>query len=372
MQKPVAMRGADTVLDIAVLATAIPGSAPAGADLRQDFSPQSAYYRLRDARAEARELERRLDQNQDPADDAKLPPLWRLVRELALKALAEQTKDLEIATWLTEALVRLDGLAGIRQGAQFVSALVDDFWDHSLYPVPDEEGTATRVLPIAGLNGTLPQPLRKLELFKDLDGTPVRFWHYAQSEDLERITDAASRKQRLGAGVKPLESLDRAAAAQGPAHFAQLRAEANAAFAAWTDMGERLDRRAGADGPPIGRVSDVLQAIMAIAKRYAPPEEPDEMEPQSLDPVAGVDEDQTPEPSAARPAAREPMLKELIRIAEYFRRTEPHSPLAYTLEEAVRRARLTWPELLEEVVPDGGVRNAILVMLGIRPSSPPK
>ena len=61
------------------------------------------------------------------------------------------------------------------------------------------------------------------------------------------------------------------------------------------------------------------------------------------------------------------MLRELGRIAEYFRRTEPHSPLAYTLEEAVRRGRLTWPELLEEVVPDGGVRSTILNMLGIRP-----
>jgi type VI secretion system protein ImpA len=73
---------------------------------------------------------------------------------------------------------------------------------------------------------------------------------------------------------------------------------------------------------------------------------------------------------AARAVTREDMLKELGRIADYFRRTEPHSPLAYTLEEAVRRGRLTWPELLEEVVPDSGVRGAILVMLGIRPPTP--
>jgi type VI secretion system protein ImpA len=73
----------------------------------------------------------------------------------------------------------------------------------------------------------------------------------------------------------------------------------------------------------------------------------------------------------ARAVTREDMLRELGRIADYFRRTEPHSPLAYTLEEAVRRGRLTWPELLAEVVPDDGVRSAILVMLGIRPPQPP-
>jgi hypothetical protein len=37
----------------------------------------------------------------------------------------------------------------------------------------------------------------------------------------------------------------------------------------------------------------------------------------------------------------------------------------------VRRGRLTWPEMLAEVVPDDGVRSAILVMLGIRPPQPP-
>jgi type VI secretion system protein ImpA len=61
------------------------------------------------------------------------------------------------------------------------------------------------------------------------------------------------------------------------------------------------------------------------------------------------------------------MLRELARIADHFRRTEPHSPLAYTLDEAVRRARLTWPELVAEVVPDAAARTAMLTMLGIRP-----
>ena len=55
---------------LADLAAPLPGGAPAGPDLRQDFTPQSLYYRLRDARAEAREIERRVDH--DPAADAAL------------------------------------------------------------------------------------------------------------------------------------------------------------------------------------------------------------------------------------------------------------------------------------------------------------
>lgn len=67
---------------------------------------------------------------------------------------------------------------------------------------------------------------------------------------------------------------------------------------------------------------------------------------------------------------REGALKQLEELSAWFRRTEPHSPLAYTLEEAVRRGRLTWPELLEELLTDKTVRDGLLVKLGIRPPAP--
>ncbi len=73
--------------------------------------------------------------------------------------------------------------------------------------------------------------------------------------------------------------------------------------------------------------------------------------------------------AGGRGVSREEMLRDLGRIAEYFRRTEPHSPLAYTLDETVRRARMSWPELLAELVPEPTARFAILTSLGIKPPS---
>ncbi|MGC2413987.1 MAG: type VI secretion system protein TssA, partial [Stellaceae bacterium] len=72
-------------------------------------------------------------------------------------------------------------------------------------------------------------------------------------------------------------------------------------------------------------------------------------------------------PGATALASREDALRSLAMIAEFFRRTEPLSPLSYTLQEAVRRARMSWPELLAEIVPDTGLRAQILISLGIRP-----
>jgi type VI secretion system protein ImpA len=137
-------------------------------------------------------------------------------------------------------------------------------------------------------------------------------------------------------------------------------------------MGTVLEEKAGSDAPPTSRVRDLLNAILAVADTYAPPE-PDAPAEDAAAEESGADGQPaggTTVVQAARLVTREDMLRELERIADFFRRTEPHSPLAYTLEEAVRRGRLTWPELLAEVVPDDKIRSGMLVMLGIRPAPP--
>jgi type VI secretion system protein ImpA len=351
----------------------IPGEAPAGADLREDFTPDSLYYRLRDARSEARAAERASDAE---ASDSAPPAEWRTVRALAGEALLGRTKDLEIAAWLTEALLRSDGLIGLTAGCRLMSGLVEGFWD-TLLPLPDEEGIATRVAPIAGLNGiggegTLLQPLRKVAMCQRADGSPLYFWQYEQSVEVAGIGDAARKQARLDAGVLPFETVETEARHAGGA-FAVLRRQGAAAAEAWKTLGGALDARAGADGPPTSAVAEVIEKIRAVAERFATAEPEPELTAAAA-PEAGGAAPGAATGAAASAAAvvasREDALRSLAQIADFFRRTEPLSPLAYTLQEAVRRARMTWPELLEEIVPDTGSRAAILTSLGIRPPPP--
>ena len=69
------------------------------------------------------------------------------------------------------------------------------------------------------------------------------------------------------------------------------------------------------------------------------------------------------------PDTRNAMLDEIIRIAAAFRENEPNSPLSFTLEEAVRRARLPWPDLLRELMPDLAMRTPVLAGAGVRPTA---
>jgi type VI secretion system protein ImpA len=360
----------------ALLAPIVPDS-PAGTDPRQNFDPGSLYFRLRDARAEARAAERQADAAGE--EDAAPRAHWAPVVQLATTLLTTEAKDLEVASWCTEALLRTNGLAGFTAGCELMSGLIENFWD-DLYPRPEEEGMADRVAPIAGLNGesaegTLIQPLRKLPLFPRSDGNYIALWQYQQSLAVAGMGDRERREQRIAAGnVIPFEQIEADAAATPASVFARLLQDALAAVTAWRELSDALDARAGRDAPSTSRVRDLLDEIVAIARRFAPTE-PHIQEERAID---------SGEVSAPRPpdapvfeqprgiATREDALRVLDEVAAFFRRTEPHSPIAYTLYEAVRRGRLTWPELLEEIVPDQDIRDAILRSLGIRPPAPPE
>lgn len=94
------------------------------------------------------------------------------MQRLCEKALAEQTKDVEITVYLIESLVRVHEFRGLRDGFQLAAELVDRFWD-KLYPL-DEDGESTRSRPLESLNnaeatlivpiGTCRSPLSRFPL----------------------------------------------------------------------------------------------------------------------------------------------------------------------------------------------------------------
>jgi type VI secretion system protein ImpA len=366
--------------DLETLLAPIPGDAPQGADIREDFTAQSPYNRLRDARSEARDAEKGQDAGNDDARDPT--PLWRTVRELGLKTLAETAKDLEVAAWVTEAYVRSHGLAGLTAGAKLIAGLATQYWD-DVFPLPDDYGIETRVAPVTGLNGregngSLIQPLHKLPLFMRGDGTPIAIYQYESSAQLGTL-DTERRQARLAAGAIPFDDLEKEMRAQSR-NFATLRDDAREALAAWQEMAGILDEKASEDPPSTSTVRDIITHVVEIANRYAPPEEGAPVAADGQE--AGADG--APgmamggggiggmSVSPGQVASREDALRALESIATFFRRTEPVSPLSYTLDDAVRRGRMTWPDLLEEIVADRETRNAILITLGIRPPPPPE
>jgi type VI secretion system protein ImpA len=348
--------------DFEAILAPLAGDQPTGSDLRQDFAPNSIYFRLRDARSAARDAER---QAETEGGDEGLPALWRPVATLAIGALKSNSKDLEVATWLTEALVRTAGLRGLMAGAAVIGGLVEHFWD-GLFPMPDDTGMETRLAAVAGLSGqgadgTLMQPLRKTSVFRRPDGVPFSLWQYQAALELSGISDPARRTQRIEAGVVPFEEVEKEARLAGAAHWSAQRDSLVQVVAAWKEMERVLDEKAGSESPSGNRVREVLELMLEISKRFAPQDAP---EATTDGEAAGGTSTATASPGAV--TGREQALRRLAEVAAWFKSNEPNSPIGFTLDEAARRARLAWPDLVAELVSDETARQTLLTSAGMK------
>ncbi len=65
-------------------------------------------------------------------------------------------------------------------------------------------------------------------------------------------------------------------------------------------------------------------------------------------------------------ASREQAFKQMTEIAEYFRKTEPHSPVSYLLEKAVRWGNMPLHELMQELISDENTRTRFSELTGVK------
>lgn len=365
------------VIDIDALLQTISEESPAGTDPRADSSPTSLYYLTKDARNAARAAERAA------VDISAAPPSeWGTVAKTAMEILSSHGKDLEIAAWLVEALLREEGFAGLRDGMKVIAGIVTNFWE-PCFPELDEDGVEGKVSAVAGLNGsgavgTLVQPIRLVPI---TDGSQWRFsfWNYEQATDLAKVTDPERRQERIDNGAVTMEQFEESVADTPPSFFSQTLATIEETLAALAEMEDAFKAVAETDAPPISALRELLEEISRSITHFAA----DKLALANY--FAGDEEGVTEDPVDGEPAqqastggttvtrkidgyqSREEALAELSRIASYFRKTEPHSPMSYTLEDAVRRARMSLPDLLVELVEDPSHLQRILLAAGIKP-----
>lgn len=63
-------------------------------------------------------------------------------------------------------------------------------------------------------------------------------------------------------------------------------------------------------------------------------------------------------------------IAQLRAVAEFFRHTEPHSPVAYLADRAARWGEMSLHEWLRTVVKEQGTLSQIEELLGVPPALP--
>jgi type VI secretion system protein ImpA len=366
---------AEGVLDLEALLAPLPAGDGVGEDLREDSAASSLYQQAKAHRNDARGGERAIDNDSSDANPAAIATAWREVKRLGVEALRTRSKDIEVACWVTEALIRVDGLPGLADGAALITGLCERYWDAGFPSLATEDGLEDRVIVLGGLSGggtdgVLMTPIRRYPLFQRADGSNGDLYEWQRAEETASIADAERRQARIDAGVPDFDALQNEARAS----IGALRAagqQARATLDAWTAMDAALSAKLGAEAPSTRRVADALQSILDLVTRLGgAPAEPAAEEEQAAgsadEPVAGGAAPAGGAPGPRPLRTREDALRQIEEIAAFFRKTEPHSPLAATLEDAARRARLPLTELLTEVLPDASARRMLLTALGIR------
>ena len=299
---------------------------------------------------------------------------WPGVAALCEQLLAERSKDLRLAMWLTEAWTIERGYTGLLQGLRLCEALCARYWD-GLYPTIDDGDADQRIGNVRWLLQKTVQladsqavtqgrpsgaySLRDLKLARHQQQsgsassesaagsstlTPEQFMRALKSTPAEHLRAQLTALQDVQSVLRTWQDfVDAQLGADGPSFVAAKEALANAEHEV-----QRLMREAGVsltDGPSAAAMADLASVANSDAQ------------------AAGANGSQMPGPITSRAQA----LQQLREVAAYFRRTEPHSPVAYLADKAVRWGDMPLHEWLRQVVKDQGAMSHLEVLLGLEP-----
>lgn len=352
----------------------------------------------------------------DPVRDVDDLIDWHAIFEAASQALRETTKDLRVVCHLTEAGMHRFGLAGLRTGIVCLRRLCEASWD-SLAPEPDPDDPEVRCAPLENLlddpnhGPRLPTAVRALPILptepepvslvtalgiKDeqaasdlsaaIDRVPTETAHAVSSELDETSAELETLQhvllERMGEYAPTFlhlrESLDLLRQWLDKVLEPQLRSAP--AAAANNSSGSREDDSAGQDDfsldgnsaldgdsaredvpareldPGDGAsTGGVIRRDGAVGKRSSAPGEPDDGPARVLD---------------RTDVLRADAYRQLTRAADVLRRIEPHSPIPYMVQRAVRLGQLPLPDLMAVIVRDESTLTIYLRELGLSGFAP--
>ena len=357
-------------IDVNELLAPIPGSDPAGSDA--SFSDQ--FDRIREAR---RADDPALTQG-DWQTELKVAD-WREAQKLAEDILLHTSKDLQAAVWLAEAVISRHGLEGARDGFTLLAGLLDTYWE-GLYPRADDGDMEERAGKLAWFSTYGSRAIQAM-LLNDDPQAPLTLMGWLDSREVDNLgrQNSEAYQAALGEGRVTGETFDAGMARLSDAFVLERLDLVQAARDAFALFSSGADQKLGRDAPNLGGIDDALKKIQAIYAKLAASkglgsagvEAGSELAEEAGTPMAGAAAGGggvALNLSGGSLASKEAALRALNDIAGFFRRTEPHSPVAYLLDRAVTWANMPLEQWLAEVVRDESTLSSIRERVGLPPS----
>jgi type VI secretion system protein ImpA len=355
------------VLRFVELLAPIPGDNPSGESLK--------YQPLWDDITTARRG--RTDAVTEGADSQ---PDWRRVQELACDVIETKSKDLQIAGWLTEALIHTSGFAGLRDGLRLIRGLAESYWE-TLYPELEDGDPEVRAAPLywltdAQAGARLPGTIREIGIaLPDAEGQTVST---ASKQSFQTRTQREGEDSREYA-ERNRESQERAERFQAAVNstpdtfYITLREDLAECLEEVRAAEKAIDEKLGVDhAPSFSAVRTALEDCAGAIEQICRPRG------IGAQAEAGVAEAEStngvPDNSANGSTGgngplrtRAEAVTRLREVVDFFKRTEPHSPVALLIDRAVRWANSPFESVLAELIKDDSTLSRIRDTLGLQP-----
>ncbi len=327
----------------------IPGDNPSGVYVRHD-SKLLLYDKIKDARRQDDELAQGDWQTERKMAD------FPLAKKLAEEALATKTKDLQLAAWLTEAQLHIEGFAGLQQGLNLCAGLISNFWD-TVYPPVEDGDLELRSGPLDFLGSGLDLALKSRPLTK----AGYDWYKYKESRSVGYDDSSRSdkerkdREQKIADGKLSAEVFDKAFVETPKAFYWQAEKDLDGCLASLKTLDEVCDEKFGSDGPALGRLKTSIEEVRHSV--HALLEKKRETEPDPVEVVAAADGGASETGVAgvavsgapgitisvltsSEPADRRDAIATVAKVAALLRRQDPHNPAPYLMMRGLR-----WGEL---------------------------
>lgn len=304
---------------------------------------------------------------------------WPRVKELTEDVLARQSKDLQVAAWYTEAMARLKGFEGVASGLTVMEGLLNEFWEFC-YPSLDPDDIEERAGKIDWLNKQLTAVIREIPLTdRASGGYSFLKWEESRLVDNLGLKDAAAREKAVAAGKMSGEGFDKAVQLSGPGYYEKLHARIREAVAAADKLTKRVDERFGLDAPSLKEMRESLAACESlVGKLYArlggqsvaaPAPDAQSAVAEKAGRVAETVASVAPRSTPGIIVTRTDAIEALRAAAAYFRKNEPHSPVAPLAERAANWAEMPLDRWLASVIKDHGTLTQLRELLDLPEAS---
>lgn len=310
---------------------------------------------------------------------------YRKVISLSIPALASETKDLQISVWLAEALTREHGFVGLRDSLVLLRRLQEDFWE-TLYPEIDEGDMEGRANAIEWMEAQTAITVKTLPITGG-EGFTYLNWEESRSFDIPENIEALDYHEQEKAKLLKAQAAEENRKTGDMWRMA--KAQTNRAFCeelnftleeCWTECSaldrtieEKFDRN---QMPGLRNLKKSLEDIRTVLKplleekRQQEPDAADEEPVETVEGENGTIQVRTAGAATGAIQSRQDALKRLADVSEYFKKNEPHSPVSYLVQRAVKWGNMPLENWLQDVIKDETVIFQIRQTLGFNTKDP--